>query len=514
MWTGGGFSDSANDIAIFSSLGPVNPDGGDGRVKPDIVAPGTHIQAGVPQSNYSGGACDRYYPPGQTLYSWSSGTSQATPAVAGGAALVYQRFLNKGLNAPSPAMVKAVLMNSASYMTGEGAGDTLPSNNQGMGLMNLGRGLDDTPRLLTDQTNVLAESGETYTVTGAIASTDQPFRVTLAWTDAPGATTGGPWVNNLDLEVTINGQTYLGNVFSGPNSITGGAADGKNNVESIFLPPGVSGSFTITVRGANIAGDGVPGNDDTTDQDFALVVYNATSDAPRIGFRPSSLNFAAPIGGGAPANQTLDISNLGIGTVDWTASEGASWLTISPTNGATPSTLTAAVDISGLSVGSYTGTITISSAQASNSPVTAPVALTVLPVFAVNPSSLNFTAIAGAASPPGQTVNISNNDSVPRSWTASDDAPWLTVTPASGTAPSTLTVAVDTRGLSVGTHSGSIKIIPTNATNSPITAPVTLTVLPIFGVNPSSLTFSAVVNGSNPPSEPRSMFRLRQLKCR
>src|SRR5262249_15560180 len=41
-------ADSANDITSFSSRGPVNSSGGDGRVKPDIVAPGTHIEAGVP----------------------------------------------------------------------------------------------------------------------------------------------------------------------------------------------------------------------------------------------------------------------------------------------------------------------------------------------------------------------------------------------------------------------------------------------------------------------------------
>ncbi|HEY6403659.1 MAG TPA: S8 family serine peptidase, partial [Blastocatellia bacterium] len=45
-------ADSANDIIFFSSRGPVNPDGGDGRVKPDIVAPGTHIQAGIPQFGF------------------------------------------------------------------------------------------------------------------------------------------------------------------------------------------------------------------------------------------------------------------------------------------------------------------------------------------------------------------------------------------------------------------------------------------------------------------------------
>jgi hypothetical protein len=55
-----------------------------------------------------------------------------------------------------------------------------------------------------------------------------------------------------------------------------------NNVESIYLPPdaipeGMQGSITVTVRAANIAGDGVPGNATTFDQDFALVVYNLSA---------------------------------------------------------------------------------------------------------------------------------------------------------------------------------------------------------------------------------------------
>ncbi len=147
-------ADSANDIAFFSSRGPVIR--GDGRIKPDIVAPGTHIQAGVPQSNYDGGnVCDQYFPAGQTLYSWSSGTSHSAPAVAGGAALIYQDYLNRGLAAPSPAMIKALLMNSASYMTGNGANDTLPSNSQGMGLMNLGQTFDGVSTIVNrPDTNV------------------------------------------------------------------------------------------------------------------------------------------------------------------------------------------------------------------------------------------------------------------------------------------------------------------------------------------------------------------------
>lgn len=374
-------ADSANDIIGFSSRGPVNAAGGDGRIKPDIVAPGTHIEAGVPQSNYDGSSvCNQFFPAGQTLYGWSSGTSHSTPAVAGGAALVYQDFLNKSLPAPSPAMVKAVLMNSASYMNGVGANDTLPSNNQGMGRMNLGRAFDNEARIRVDQTEVFGATGQTFQVTGSVANTGQPFRVTLVWTDAPGPTTGGPWVNNLDLEVAINGTTFKGNVFSGANSISGGTADAKNNAESVFLPAGTSGSFTITVRATNIAGDGVPGNADTTDQDFALLVYNANSGtptSPSIGISPSSISFTAAVGGANPSSQSLSITNTGGGTLTWSASANTTWLSISPTSGTAPSATTVSVNIAGLAAGTYNGAITVTGTGATNSPVTIPVTLTV-----------------------------------------------------------------------------------------------------------------------------------------
>jgi hypothetical protein len=476
-------ADSANDIAFFSSRGPVNPGGGDGRAKPDIVAPGTRVQAGIPQSNYFGNSvCAPFFPAGQTLYSWSSGTSHSTPAIAGGAALVYQDFLNKGMGAPSPAMVKAALMNSASYLTGAGAGDSLPSNVQGMGLLNLGRVFDGAPRLLTDQTRILGSSGETYNVTGAVASASQPFRVTLVWTDAPGSTTGAPWVNNLDLEVTINGQVYKGNVFSGPDSTPGGAPDGKNNVESVFLPAGLSGDFLVTVRGVNIAGDGVPGNADPTDQDFALVIYNAnaaTPNSPIIGISPASLSFKTAAGVN-PVNQTISIDNIGADTLNWEASDDAPWLAVSPAGAVAPSLLTAAVNSVGLSIGTYQATITIRSTNAFNSPVSVPVTLTVLPVFVVNPPSLDIIAPLGGGNPQDQIISILHNDDRFRGWTASDDVSWLTVNPASGVAPAQLSASIDIGGLALGVYKGKITIRSTNPSIPPITVPVTLTVDGIF----------------------------------
>src|SRR6185295_3769817 len=96
----------------------------------------------------------------------------------------------------------------------------------------------------------------------------------------------------------------------------------KNNVESVFLPAGTTGDFTVTVRASNLAGDGVPGNGDPTDQDFALIVYNASDGAPaipRVGPSPVALAFSGIAGGASPASQTLSIHNTGTGILDFRA---------------------------------------------------------------------------------------------------------------------------------------------------------------------------------------------------
>jgi MYXO-CTERM domain-containing protein len=312
-------ADNANDIIAFSSRGPTS----DGRKKPDIVAPGTHVSGGVAQvdaqranppanpngsalscfdaSGVCGGPGINFYPAGQQWYTASSGTSHSTPAVAGGTALVRQYFINQGMTPPSAAMTKAYLMNSAHYMTGVGANDTLYSNTQGMGLMDLGMAFDGIPRLLDDQNpaNLLTATGQTRTFSGVVADSTKPFRVTLGWTDAPGSTTGSAWKNNLDLTVTVGTSTYKGNFFTGASSVTGGTADASNNVESVFLPAGLGGAYTVTVTGANINSDGVPGNASALDQDFALIAYNSCASAAAV---PTGVSAAAS------GNNRIDVS--------------------------------------------------------------------------------------------------------------------------------------------------------------------------------------------------------------
>ncbi|HYS06836.1 MAG TPA: proprotein convertase P-domain-containing protein [Candidatus Dormibacteraeota bacterium] len=367
-------ADNARDIISFSSRGPTS----DGRKKPDLMAPGTHIQGAASRSaNYDGsGVCNQYWPAGQTLYAWSSGTSHSTPGIAGAAALARQWFTNQGWGSPSPAMTKAFLMATPAYMTGVGANDTLPSNNQGYGRLDLGRAFDNASNIRVDESQVFGSAGQTYNVTGNIASSSLPFRVMLAWTDAPGATSGNAWVNDLDLEVTINGTLYRGNVFSGSGSISGGTADNRDNTEAVFLPAGTTGSFSITVRAIGINGDGVPGNADTTDQDFALFVYNGTQAAPTpdftIGATPASQT--VPQGGstsytttvtsvnGFSAATTLSVSGFPSGA---TGSFSPNPIT-PPANGSTSSTLS--VTTAGTTpAGTYTLTITGTSGALSHS---------------------------------------------------------------------------------------------------------------------------------------------------
>ena len=328
--TGDTGADSLNDMIAFSSRGPTD----DLRVKPDIVGPGTHVTGMAfiqPTSSGNatevatfrgdgvcGGVGQIWFPSGgQRWYTASSGTSHSAPALAGGAALVYQQFINNpsylatqrtpASGPPSPALVKAYLMNTARYLTGTGANDQLPSNNQGAGLMDLGRSFDSVPRFIRDQVTSerFTASGQSRSYVGTIAQGASPVRITLAWTDAPGATAGNAFVNNLDLTVFAGGNLYRGNVFAatGGLSTTGGSADVRNNVESVFLPAGTTGPVSILVNGTNIAGIADPtvaGNN----QDFSLVSYNLSNG--RVCPAVSLLQPTLPDGTvGTPYSQTL-----------------------------------------------------------------------------------------------------------------------------------------------------------------------------------------------------------------
>ncbi|MDX1413425.1 MAG: S8 family serine peptidase [Candidatus Promineifilaceae bacterium] len=268
-------ADNVQDIFNLSSRGPAPG----GRVKPDVVAPGTHIQGTASaHPDYNGkGVCDVYHPGGQLVFAASTGTSHAVPAVAGMASLAHAYIRQQeGLSDPSPALLKGFIIAHTSYLMGDGAGGDLPSNNQGYGLPDMTAAFDDTSRVLIDQNQapIFSESGETWTRVFSVADPDRPVRIVLSYTDQPGAIGTEPQVNDLNLKVQIQDETYLGNHMSGQWSVTGGTADKVNNVEAVFLPSVNDTVLEVEITAFNIAGDGVPGAGDETDQDFTLVCSN------------------------------------------------------------------------------------------------------------------------------------------------------------------------------------------------------------------------------------------------
>jgi glucose/arabinose dehydrogenase len=201
---------------------------------------------------------------------------------------------------------------------------------------------------------------------------------------------------------------------------------------------------------------------------------------PSLAVSPGTLAFGGTAGGASPAAKTLSLTNAGGGALSFTASDDASWLTVTPGSGSAPATLTATVNTAGLAAGTYNATITVDAGGISGSPKTIPVTLTLdppqPPALSVSPTSLSFTQVEGAAAPPAQSLSVTNTGGGSLSFTTSDDSTWLSATPASGSAPGSVSVSVSATGLARGTYNGTVTVTAAGASGSPKTIPVTLTV--------------------------------------
>eukprot|EP00892_Ulva_mutabilis_P005337 jgi/Ulvmu1/3175/UM015_0216.1 len=253
--------DSSESMDESSSGGPT----ADGRIKPDLVAPGTITAA---QSLTACGTSPK------------SGTSMAAPVIAASAALVRQYFADgfypggtrgQGVqHVASGPLVKAVLIGGAAHMRGFSGSKALPmaspSPLQGWGRVALAGSLPLQGGTTVDNLQIvdLAELEKEGDVDVFCLDAQQGrLVITLVWHDPPASPAAESLlVNDLDLEVRVA-------EFGGARLYSQGAPepDRVNNVERVVLDPAPPGTIAISVQAHRV----------TTPQKYALVVQGKFS---------------------------------------------------------------------------------------------------------------------------------------------------------------------------------------------------------------------------------------------
>ena len=250
-------ANNSDGMVAFSSRGPT----AEGRIKPDVVAPGTCILSTLSRaasmSSTFGASSD-------PLFFFDSGTSMATPLVAGSAAVLRQTLVKNGVSAPSAALVKGLLINGAVTLTGQytptEAGAS-PNNSSGWGRVDLAGSViipgagdpnggygDGGPLKEGEEDGIVISipkrgPGQRHAHAPAPMAGGATLKVTLVWSDPPGA----QLQNDLDLIVVASdGTERHGNMG------TGKGFDRTNNVEQVVWPNMPPGDAKIIIRAFRI----------------------------------------------------------------------------------------------------------------------------------------------------------------------------------------------------------------------------------------------------------------------
>jgi len=251
------YSGAPDTIMSGSGRGPTD----DGRIKPDVLAPGGYIRSCRAQEaqDTSGSSWT------QEWYMEYTGTSMATPNAAGAAALVREYLTEIALRPePQGALVKALLVLGAEDV----GSSNIPNNNEGWGRINLKNTLAPSGNrgIWVDDRSVLSNSGSAKTYSFEVEQSSLSFKAVLTWSDERGSRfSNKQLVNDLDLEVEApDGTIYLGNVFAGGKSQVGGVKDSVNNLEVVLIDVASVGTWKVHVRDSSHGG--------STSQPFAIAI--------------------------------------------------------------------------------------------------------------------------------------------------------------------------------------------------------------------------------------------------
>jgi PKD repeat protein len=235
-------------MSSFSGWGPTD----DGRIKPDVVACGVNMF-----SSYSGNNTD---------YNTISGTSMASPSVAGSLLLIQQHYNNQRSAFMRSSTLKALVIHTA-----DEAGNAGPDYTYGWGLVNTAKAVQQITDSNTTQILERSLANNTTYTQGISSDGSTPLKVTICWTDRAGTPTGislNPTtrmlVNDLDIRIKRNSDNteYMPYVLN-PASPATAATRGDNfrdNVEQVLIAAPTAGAYTITVRHKGTLFNGQPQN--------------------------------------------------------------------------------------------------------------------------------------------------------------------------------------------------------------------------------------------------------------
>ncbi|MBD3258721.1 DUF4397 domain-containing protein [candidate division GN15 bacterium] len=154
--------------------------------------------------------------------------------------------------------------------------------------------------------------------------------------------------------------------------------------------------------------------------------------APSLGTlvtEPTELAYEGEAGGANPAFQTFGVTELDGGNIDYTATADQDWIVLSDANGTTPGTVTVDVDLTGLAPDTYTGQVSVTSADAGNT-ATVDITLTVTlsnqaPIWTDIPDQVvdegQLLAFGVSATDPDEDALTLNTSTLPAGATFTDN---------------------------------------------------------------------------------------------
>ena len=269
---------------------------------------------------------------------------------------------------------------------------------------------------------------------------------------------------------------------------------GANPVSPFYLQISVAPTNTIGQLVGKIElsslNPSYPGNDVIT------VQANVTGLMPMITVDTTPLVFSSIAGVAAtlaatPAAQSIRVGSNS-GALNFTASaisdDGTNFLSVTPSTGAAPGTLTVTATPGPLRAsGSYTGSVLIT--PMGGTPVRIPVTLKVAGLVATPATAISFVCAPGESS---RIVVSSTDPTIAIFFSASAaNAPWLSIAPSSATTPSAVTLTTNCSGLDAKTYMATLTLLPAGATSGPqISVALTVSPLPLLAVTPDRLTFT------------------------